>query len=55
MKPTLNYLHVWGCSAEAKLFNPSIGKLDPKTVSYHFIGYPDKSKRFHFYCNTPRL
>jgi hypothetical protein len=49
-KPTLNYLHVWGCPAKAKLFNPSIGKLDPKTVSCHFIGYPDKSKGFHFYC-----
>jgi hypothetical protein len=49
-KLTLNYLHVWGCPAEAKLFNPSIGKLDPKTVSYHFIGYPDKSKGFRFYC-----
>jgi hypothetical protein len=46
----LNYLHVWGCPAEAKLFNPSIEKLDPKTVSYQFIGYPDKSKGFHFYC-----
>jgi hypothetical protein len=32
-KPTLNYLYVWGYPAEAKLFNPSIGKLDPKTVS----------------------
>ena len=21
-KPTLNYLHVWGCLAEAKIFNP---------------------------------
>jgi hypothetical protein len=40
---------VWGCPAEAKLFNPSIGKLDPKTVSCHFIGYPDKSKGFRFY------
>jgi hypothetical protein len=49
-KPTLNYLHVWGCPAEARLFNPSIGKLDPKTVSYYFIGYPDKSKGFCFYC-----
>src|SRR6266540_1228511 len=49
-KPTLSYLHVWGCPAEAKVFNPSIGKLDPKTVSCHFIGYPDKSKGFHFYC-----
>jgi hypothetical protein len=49
-KPTLNYLHVWDCPADAKLFNPNIEKLDPKTVSYHFIGYPDKSKRFRFYC-----
>jgi hypothetical protein len=24
-KPTLNYLHVWGCSSEAKLFNPELG------------------------------
>jgi hypothetical protein len=48
--PTLNYLHVWGCLTEARLFNPSIGKLDPKTVSCHFIGYPDKSKGFRFYC-----
>jgi hypothetical protein len=41
---------VWGSSAEAKVFNPNIGKLDPKTVSYHFIGYPEKLKGFHFYC-----
>jgi hypothetical protein len=46
----LNYLHMWGCPAEAKLFNPSIGKLDLKTVSFHFIGYLDKSKGFRFYC-----
>jgi hypothetical protein len=49
-KSTLNYLHVWGCLAEAMLFDSSIEKLDPKTVSYHFIGYSDKSKGFHFYC-----
>jgi hypothetical protein len=49
-KPTLNYLHVWGCPAEAKVFNPSIRKLDPKTVSCHFIGYPEKSKGYRFYC-----
>jgi hypothetical protein len=40
---------VWGCPTEAILFNPSIGKLDPKTLSCHFIGYPDKSKGFCFY------
>ena len=49
-KPALNYLHVWGCPAEVKVFNPNIGKLDPKTVSCHFIGYPEKSKGYRFYC-----
>ena len=39
-----------GSPAEAKVFNPNIGKLDPKTVSCHFIGYPEKSKGFCFYC-----
>jgi len=49
-KPTLNYLHVRGCPAEARVFNPNMGKLDPKTISCHFIGYPDKSKAYRFYC-----
>jgi hypothetical protein len=49
-KPTLNYLHVGGCPTEAKLFNRNIGKLDPKTMSCHFIGYLNKSKGFCFYC-----
>jgi hypothetical protein len=49
-KLTLNYLYVWGYPADARIFNSIIGKLDPKTVSCHFIGYPDKSKRFCFYC-----
>jgi hypothetical protein len=40
---------VWGSPAEAKVFNPNIGKLDPKIVSCHFIGYPEKSKGFRFY------
>jgi hypothetical protein len=49
-KSSINYFHVWGCPAEAKIFNPQIGKLDPKTISYHFIGYPEKSKGYRFYC-----
>jgi len=32
------------------LFNPSLEKLDPKTESCYFIGYPDKSKGYRFYC-----
>ena len=49
-KPSLNYLKVWGCPAEAKLFDPQQKKLDSKTVSCHFIGYPEKSKGSRFYC-----
>ena len=45
-----NYLRVWDYPAEAKVFNPNIGKLYSKTVSCHFIGYPKKSKGYHFYC-----
>src|SRR6185369_7224409 len=48
--PRLIIFCIWVCLAEAKVFNPSIGKLDPKTVSCHFIGYPEKSKGFRFYC-----
>jgi len=40
---------VWGCPAEAKVFNPNTGKLDPKTVSCYFIGSPEKSKGYRFY------
>lgn len=50
-KPTLNYIHVWGCPAEAKIFNPQIKKLDSKTISCNFIGYPERSKAFRFYCH----
>jgi hypothetical protein len=39
-----------GSPAEAKVFNPNIAKLDSKTVSYFFTGYPEKSKGFRFYC-----
>ena len=49
-EPSLNYLRVWGCLAEAKVFNLDTEKLDSKTVSCHFIGYPEKSKGYRFYC-----
>ena len=51
-EPSLNYLRVWGCPAEVKVFNSNIGKLDSKTVSCHFIGYPEKSKGYCFYCSN---
>jgi hypothetical protein len=47
--PSLRHLRVWGSPAEAKVFNPNIAKLDPKIVTCHFIGYPDRSKGYRFY------
>jgi hypothetical protein len=32
------------------MFDPQQKKLDSKTISYHFIGYPDKSNGYKFYC-----
>jgi hypothetical protein len=49
-KPSLNYLRVWGCHVEVKIFNPNADKLETKNVSCHFIVYPEKSKCFCFYC-----
>nr|GEV00914.1 putative zinc finger, CCHC-type [Tanacetum cinerariifolium] len=50
MKPSLRYLRVWGCPAEAKLYNPQSRKLNLKTISCFFIGYPEQSKGYRFYC-----
>lgn len=49
-KPSLRHLHIWGCKAEARIYNPQEKKLDSKTISCHFIGYPIRSKGFRFYC-----
>jgi hypothetical protein len=35
---SLNHLRVRGSPAEAKVFNLTIAKLDPKIVSCYFIG-----------------
>ncbi|KAD4888796.1 hypothetical protein E3N88_20869 [Mikania micrantha] len=37
-KPSLRYMKIWGCLAEAKLYNPFLMKLDMKTVTCYFIG-----------------
>ncbi|GKE36740.1 putative RNA-directed DNA polymerase [Tanacetum coccineum] len=49
-KPNLRYLRVWGCQAEAKLYNPQSRKLDLKTIGCFFIGHPERSKGYRFYC-----
>lgn len=49
-KPSLRHLHVWGCPAEIRIYNPHEKKLDFRTISGYFIGYPEKSKGYRFYC-----
>jgi hypothetical protein len=51
-KPSLRYMHVWGCPVEARIYNPHEKKLDLKTISGYFIGYLEKSKGYRFYCPT---
>lgn len=56
-KPSLRHLHVWGCPAEARIYNPHEKKLDSRTISGYFLGYPEKSKGYVFYCpnHSPRI
>ena len=49
-KPSLRHLYVWGYQAEVRIYNPHERKLDPRTISGFFIGYPEKSKGYRFYC-----
>ena len=48
-KPNLRHLHVWGCLAEVRIYNPHEKKLDSRTTSDFFIGYPKKSRGYRFY------
>ena len=49
-KPSLRHLHVWGCQAEVRIYNLHEKKLDSRTISGYFIGYPERSKGYRFYC-----
>lgn len=49
-KPSIKHLRTWGCKVEAKTYNPVEKKLDLKTISYFFIGYPKRTKGYRFCC-----
>ena len=51
-RPSTRHLHVWGCQAEIRIYNPQERKLDARTISGYFISYPEKSKGYMFYCPT---
>jgi len=48
--PSIRHLHVWDCQAEIRIYNPQERKLDARTISGYFIGCPEKSKGYMFYC-----
>ena len=53
-KPSIRHLHIWGCPAEARPYRPHEKKLDSRTVSCYFVGYPERSRGFKFYDPTTR-
>ena len=42
-KPSIRHLHVWGCPTEVMPYRPNERKLDSRTVSSYFVGYPERS------------
>ena len=51
-KPSVTYMRTWGCSAKARPYRPQEKALDLRTISGFFIGYPERSKGYRFYCPT---
>ena len=51
-KSILRHLHVWGCPAEARIYNPHEKNLEFRTISDYFISYPKKFKGYGFYYST---
>ena len=56
-KPSLRHLYIWGYPAKVRIYNPHERKIDSRTVSGYFIGYPEKSKGYIFYYPkySPRI
>ncbi|CAL9005083.1 unnamed protein product [Prunus brigantina] len=46
-KLSLNHLHILGCKAKAKVYNPQEKKLDPKTVSCFFCRLSREDEGVH--------
>nr|KYP56903.1 Retrovirus-related Pol polyprotein from transposon TNT 1-94 [Cajanus cajan] len=53
-RPSLKHLHIWGCPAEAHPYRPHESKLESRTVSCYFVGYPECSQGYKFNNPTTR-
>jgi hypothetical protein len=47
-KPTLGFLHAWGCLAKVNVPACKKRKLEPKTVDCVFLGYAHNSAAYRF-------
>ncbi|KMT01945.1 hypothetical protein BVRB_9g209660 [Beta vulgaris subsp. vulgaris] len=50
MKKDCVKFKAWLKKKEVRVYNPHEKKLDPRTISGYFKGYPEKSKGYRFYC-----
>ena len=54
-RSSIKYLHIWGCSTEARPYRPHEKKLDSRTISCYFVGYVERSRGYKFYNLTLRF
>ena len=38
-----------GCPSKVTVYNPQEKKLDPRIISWYFVGYAKRSKGYRFY------
>ena len=51
----MRHVNIWDFPVEVRIYNPQLKKLDPRTVSGYFIGYPTNSKGYKFYYPSHTL
>ena len=49
-KPSMRYLHIWGCPAHVLKGKPD--KLEPKSKVYLLVGYPKETRGYLFYSHN---
>jgi hypothetical protein len=47
-KPSLSYLHTWGCLAKVNIPIPKKCKIEPKTMDCIFLGYSERNIGYRF-------
>ena len=53
-KPSMRYLHIWGCPTHVLKGKPD--KLEPKSEVCLFVGYPKETRSYLFYsCNDNKV